>query len=69
MLAAAGAILRFAVNVKSTGFNIHAVGVILMIAGVALVVISLMFWSTWGGFGRREIVETDRPRRTVIDDY
>ena len=54
---AAGAILRFAVSVTTTGFNLHAIGVILMIVGLVGLVISLFFWSSWGGFGgqyRRE---------------
>lgn len=51
VLIAAGAILRFAVSVTTTGFNIHTVGVILMIAGAAGLVLSIAFWSSWGGFG------------------
>ena len=31
---AVGAILRFAVTVHTTGFNVHTIGVILMIVGV-----------------------------------
>ena len=65
LLIAVGAILRFAVTVTSTGFNIHTIGVILMIVGVVGLVLSLFFWSTWGGFGgggyRRE-------RRVVNDE-
>jgi hypothetical protein len=48
---AVGAVLRFAVSVATTGFNIHAIGVILMIVGGIGFVISLVFWSSWGGFG------------------
>jgi hypothetical protein len=51
VLIAAGAILRFAVTVTTTGFNIHTIGVILMIAGVIGLVLSVIFWSSWGGFG------------------
>jgi hypothetical protein len=36
----AGAIMRFAVTVNTTGFNIHMIGVILMIAGAVGFVIS-----------------------------
>ena len=46
-----GAIMRFAVSVTSSGFNIHAIGVILMIVGAVAFVVSLAFWSSWGGFG------------------
>ena len=51
VLIALGAILRFAVSVTTTGFNVHTVGVILMVAGAAGLVLSIMFWSSWGGFG------------------
>jgi hypothetical protein len=48
---AVGAILRFATTVHSTSFNVHTVGVILMIVGAVGFVISLIFWASWGGFG------------------
>jgi hypothetical protein len=51
VLIAVGAILRFAVTVTTTGFNIHTIGVILMIAGAVGLVLSIVFWSSWGGFG------------------
>jgi hypothetical protein len=51
LLIAVGAILRFAVTVTATGFNIHTIGLILLIVGIAGLVISLFFWSSWGGFG------------------
>jgi hypothetical protein len=51
VLIAVGAILRFAVSVTTTGFNIHTIGMILMIIGVVGLIISLFFWSTWGGVG------------------
>jgi hypothetical protein len=53
---AAGAVMRFAVTTTSPDFNVRTVGVILMIVGAVGFVISLIFWSSWGGFGsyRRE---------------
>ena len=66
-LLAVGAILRYAVEVDADGVNLHTVGVILMIAGVVGLVMSLIFWSSWGGFRRRETVVDDTGRRTVID--
>ena len=48
---AVGAIMRFAVSVTTKGFNLHAIGVILMIVGGVAFLISLAFWSSWGGFG------------------
>jgi hypothetical protein len=59
---AVGAILRFAVNVQTKGFNVHAIGVILMIVGAFAFIVSLFFWSSWGGVG------TYRRRRTVVRD-
>ena len=53
LLAAAGAVLIWAVNASVSGLNIHTVGVILLIVGVVGVVTSLFFWSSWGGFGGR----------------
>ena len=51
VLIAVGAILRFAVSVTATGFNIHSIGVILMVVGVLGLLLSMVFWSSWGGFG------------------
>jgi hypothetical protein len=51
VLIAAGAILRFAVSVTTTGFNLHSIGLILIIVGALSLLLSIMFWSTWGGFG------------------
>ena len=51
VLIAAGAILRFAVSVTTTGFNLHSIGLILMIVGALALVLSIVFWSSWGGSG------------------
>jgi hypothetical protein len=69
-LIAVGAIMDFAVNVQTNGFNIHTVGVILMIVGVMGLLVSLLFWNSWGGFGARRqttVVDGDSPtsRRVV----
>jgi hypothetical protein len=61
-LIAVGAILDFGVQVEAPGFNIHAVGVILMLIGVLGAVLSMFFWGSWGGFGRRST------RTTYYDD-
>ena len=50
-LTALGAILAFAVSADVSGVNIHTVGWILMIVGIAGVVLSLIFWSSWAGPG------------------
>ena len=61
LLSAAGAILIWAVHTTSSGFNVHTAGIILLVVGVIGFVISLAFWSSWGGFGgvSREAVERD----------
>ena len=55
LLIALGAILRFAVSVHTSGFNVHTIGLILMIVGGVGFVISL-FWM---------VSEQDRMRRTT----
>jgi len=54
-LVAVGAILDFAVTVHTNGFNLNTIGLILMIVGAFGVVLSLFFWSSWGGFHRRTV--------------
>ena len=51
LVIAVGAILHFAVSVTTTGFNLHTIGLILMIVGALGLLLSTVFWSTWGGFG------------------
>jgi hypothetical protein len=51
LLAAAGAILMWAVNTSADGFNINTAGLILFIVGIVGALLSLAFWSSWGGFG------------------
>lgn len=63
VLAAVGAVLIWAVNTSSSGFNVHAAGVILLVVGVIGFVVSIMFWSTWGGFGASR---ADRGNNTTI---
>jgi hypothetical protein len=52
VLAAVGAVLVWAVHASSSGFNVHTAGVILLVIGIIGFVVSLAFWSSWGGFGR-----------------
>lgn len=54
VLIAVGAVLTWAVTATTSGIDINTVGVILMIVGAAGLVLSLIFWSSWGGFGRRD---------------
>lgn len=61
---AVGAVLRFAVTVTTTGFNLHTIGVILMVVGALGLILSFVFWSAWGGFGGGAY----RRRRRVTPD-
>jgi hypothetical protein len=45
LLIAIGAVLRFAISVTTHGFNIHSIGVILMIVGAVGLVLSLIWAS------------------------
>jgi hypothetical protein len=61
VLIAVGAILIWAVNASVAGVDIDAVGVILLVVGALGVVLSMIFWSSWGGFhSRREEVVVER---------
>ena len=51
LLVAVGAVLTWAVSAEVSGVDLTAVGVILMIVGGLGLLISLVFWSSWGGFG------------------
>jgi uncharacterized membrane protein len=59
ILIAVGAILTWAVNTEVSGIDIQVVGVILLVVGIAGILLSLVFWSSWGGVGRRETVVRD----------
>ena len=65
-LLAVGAILTFGLNVDTDDsgvLNIDTIGIILMVIGAFGILLSMLFWSSWGGpGGRREerIVERDR---------
>ena len=63
ILIAAGAILAFAVNAEVSGLELQTIGWILLVVGVVGALLSLIFWSSWGGpAGRRErVVYDDRP--------
>ena len=50
-LIAVGAILTWAVNATVSGLELTTIGVILMIVGALGLVLSMIFWSSWGGVG------------------
>jgi hypothetical protein len=62
ILVAAGAILTWAVTAEVSGVDINAVGVILMVVGIVGALLSVVFWSSWGGVGayRRDTIVRDR---------
>lgn len=65
-LVAVGAILAFAVNVDTAGagVNLHTIGWILLGVGALGIVLSMVFWSSWGGpgyFTRRRTTTTNLP--------
>ena len=51
-----GAILTFAVDVTTSGFNLNTVGVILMVAGALGLVLSFLFWSSFSPYRRSRTV-------------
>ena len=63
LLIAVGAILVWGVTSDIGGVNEDAIGWILMIVGAVGVLLSLAFWSSWGGSGpwrRTTVVREDR---------
>jgi hypothetical protein len=64
LLIAVGAILTWAVNATVSGLEIQTVGVILLIVGIVGLVLSMIFWSSWGGVHGG----TARRRTTYVDE-
>jgi hypothetical protein len=60
LLIALGAILIWGVSYEVGGMNVDAIGWILLVVGALGAVLSMIFWSSWGGFHRRE-------ERVVVD--
>jgi hypothetical protein len=78
LLIAAGAILTWGVTTEAEGLNVDAIGVILMVVGLLGLVLSMIFWSSWGGVRSRrsatyvdqDVAPVARPRRraTVVEE-
>jgi hypothetical protein len=68
LLIATGAVLTWGVTAEAEGLDINAIGVILLIVGILGLVLSMIFWSSWGGFHRRAVYVDGGPvrRRTVV---
>ena len=62
-LIALGAILAFAVTAEVAGLDIQVVGWILLIVGILGVLLSMIFWSSWGG-----PAYWSSRRRTYVDE-
>jgi hypothetical protein len=74
-LLAVGAVLAFAVKVNPTGgaLDLNTVGWILIGAGALGIVLSMVFWSSWGGPGRftrrtTDVGPTGDTRTTTTDE-
>ena len=62
-LIALGAILAFAVNVDTEGFNLNTIGIILLIVGAIGLVVSMIFWAPWS---ERRVTTSEH---THIDEH
>jgi hypothetical protein len=68
LLIAVGAVLAWAVDAEVSGIDVQAAGVILVVVGAIGLVVSLVFWSSWGGFGHRDTAAgTGGQNTTVIE--
>ena len=69
LLIAVGAILTWGVTADAEGLDVNNIGVILMIVGILGLVLSMLFWSSWGGFHRRTAYVVGAPtRRRVVEE-
>jgi Domain of unknown function (DUF6458) len=62
ILIAVGGILAWAVSADIDGVNLNMVGVILLVVGAIGLLLSLIFWSSWGASGpwrRQTVVRED----------
>ena len=61
VMIAIGAIFTFAITAPVRGINVGAVGVVLMVVGIAGLLITLLFWENYAPFSgwrtRRDAVE------------
>ena len=66
-LIAIGAILAWAVDAEVSGIDIQVAGLILLVVGVIGFIASLIFWSSWGGFGNRDAAASGGRNTTIVD--
>jgi hypothetical protein len=62
-----GAILAWAVTAEVSGIDVQVAGIILVIVGVIGLVASLVFWSSWGGFGNRDGAAAGGQNTTIVE--
>jgi hypothetical protein len=67
LLIAVGAILTWAVNAQVSGIDLQVAGVILMVVGAIGLIASLIFWSSWGGFGSRDAAAAGGQNTTIVE--
>lgn len=65
-LIAVGAILAWAVTADVSGIDVQIAGVILVVVGVIGFIASLVFWSSWGGFGR-DVAGSSGQNTTIVE--
>jgi hypothetical protein len=63
LLVAIGAILAFAVSAEVSGVDIQVIGWILLVVGILGFLLSMIFWSSWGG-----PAYWSSRRRTYVDE-
>lgn len=66
LLIAVGAVLAWAVNAEASGIDLQVAGVIMVVIGIIGFIASLVFWSSWGGFGRRG--DGGSPQTNIVKD-
>lgn len=66
LLIAAGAVMAWAVDAEVSGFDIQVAGIILLVVGIIGFFASLVFWSSWGGFGGRDAAAGGQ-NTTIVD--
>ena len=68
LLIAVGAVLAWAVDYEVSGIDLQVAGIILVIVGAIGFVASLVFWSSWGGFGNRDASGGSGGQNTTVVD-
>jgi uncharacterized protein DUF6458 len=66
-LIAVGAVLAWAVDAEVSGIDVQAAGVIIVVVGIIGLVASLIFWSSWGGFGNRDAAASGGQNTTIVE--